>query len=197
MQVKEGNSNVLIVGLGNPGSEFEQTRHNTGFDFLDSFASQNNTKIDKSKLSSLLGNIKKNGTTIYLCKPQSYMNNSGKSVRSIKDFYKIESTKIIVVFDDLDLEVGQIKIKRGGSSAGHNGIKSMIEHLPGNDFIRIRVGIGKPSAKSMTNKYVLSKLKNDDLKIINKINNLADKIIISIVFKGISFAMNTFNSKIQ
>ena len=101
MQVKEGNSNVLIVGLGNPGSEFEQTRHNTGFDFLDSFASQNNTKIDKSKLSSLLGNIKKNGTTIYLCKPQSYMNNSGKSVRSIKDFYKIESTKIIVVFDDL------------------------------------------------------------------------------------------------
>jgi PTH1 family peptidyl-tRNA hydrolase len=125
------------------------------------------------------------------------MNNSGDSVKLVKDFYKIPPEQIIVVYDDLDLQVGQIRIKGDGSSGGHNGISSIIEKIGSDKFTRIRIGIGKPEEKSMTNKYVLSKFTKNESKIVNNINSLAEKIIYSIVFESISFAMNTFNSKIQ
>jgi PTH1 family peptidyl-tRNA hydrolase len=125
------------------------------------------------------------------------MNESGLAVKKVKDFFKISSNQTIVIYDDLDLQVGQIKIKDTGGSGGHNGVNSIIENIGNNDFIRIRIGIGKPLEKSMTNKYVLSKFTKDESKIVNNINNLAKNIIYSIVFKSISFAMNTFNSKIQ
>tara|TARA_B110000196_G_C20732671_1_gene469372 strand:- start:193 stop:570 length:378 start_codon:yes stop_codon:yes gene_type:complete len=125
------------------------------------------------------------------------MNESGVAVKKVKDFFKISSNQTIVIYDDLDLQVGQIKIKDTGGSGGHNGVNSIIENIGNNNFIRIRIGIGKPLEKSMTNKYVLSKFTKDESKIVNNINNLAKNIIYSIVFKSISFAMNTFNSKIQ
>ena len=134
---------------------------------------------------------------LLLLKPQTYMNESGVAVKKVKDFFKISSNQTIVIYDDLDLQVGQIKIKDTGGSGGHNGVNSIIENIGNNNFIRIRIGIGKPLEKSMTNKYVLSKFTKDESKIVNNINNLAKNIIYSIVFKSISFAMNTFNSKIQ
>ena len=122
---------------------------------------------------------------------------AGVAVKKVKDFFKISSNQTIVIYDDLDLQVGQIKIKDTGGSGGHNGVNSIIENIGNNNFIRIRIGIGKPLEKSMTNKYVLSKFTKDESKIVNNINNLAKNIIYSVVFKSISFAMNTFNSKIQ
>ena len=195
---KVTNNNIaLIVGLGNPGEKYESTRHNIGFSFIDKFSEQINSPITDSKFNSLYSNVNKDGKKLLLLKPQTYMNDSGVAVKKVKDFFKISSNQTIVIYDDLDLQVGQIKIKDTGGSGGHNGINSIIENIGNNDFIRIRIGIGKPLEKSMTNKYVLSKFTKDESKIVNNINNLAKNIIYSIVFKSISFAMNTFNSKIQ
>ncbi len=187
----------LIVGLGNPGNKYEGTRHNIGFSFIDFFSKQTESTITESKFQSLIGSKNISEQKFILMKPQTYMNDSGEAVKEIKNFYKINPSQIIVIYDDLDLDVGQIKIKNTGSSGGHNGINSIINNIGSNEFTRIRIGIGKPKEKSMTNKYVLSKFSKDDQKIINDINDLAKEIIYSIVFKSISFAMNTFNSKIQ
>ena len=187
----------LIVGLGNPGNKYEGTRHNIGFSFIDFFSKQTECTITESKFQSLIGSKDISEQKFILMKPQTYMNHSGEAVKEIKNFYKINPSEIIVIYDDLDLDVGQIKIKNTGSSGGHNGISSIINNIGSNEFTRIRIGIGKPKEKSMTNKYVLSKFSKDDQKIINDINDLAKEIIYSIVFKSISFAMNTFNSKIQ
>ena len=187
----------LIVGLGNPGNKYEGTRHNVGFSFIDFFSKQTESTITESKFQSLIGSKNISEQKFILMKPQTYMNHSGEAVKEIKNFYKINPSQIIVIYDDLDLDVGQIKIKNTGSSGGHNGINSIINNIGSNEFTRIRIGIGKPKEKSMTNKYVLSKFSKDDQKIINDINDLAKEIIYSIVFKSISFAMNTFNSKIQ
>jgi len=187
----------LIVGLGNPGNKYEGTRHNVGFSFIDFFSKQTESTITESKFQSLIGSKNISEQKFILMKPQTYMNDSGEAVKEIKNFYKINPSQIIVIYDDLDLDVGQIKIKNTGSSGGHNGINSIINNIGSNEFTRIRIGIGKPKEKSMTNKYVLSKFSKDDQKIINDINDLAKEIIYSIVFKSISFAMNTFNSKIQ
>ena len=195
---KVTNNNIaLIVALGNPGEKYESTRHNIGFSFIDKFSEQINSPITDSKFNSLYSNVNKDGKKLLLLKPQTYMNDSGVAVKKVKDFFKISSNQTIVIYDDLDLQVGQIKIKDTGGSGGHNGINSIIENIGNNNFIRIRIGIGKPLEKSMTNKYVLSKFTKDESKIVNNINNLAKNIIYSIVFKSISFAMNTFNSKIQ
>lgn len=188
---------TLLIGLGNPGEKYLNTKHNIGFSFIDSFAKQIDSKLNESKFDSLLNNKVIDNHKIIIMKPQTFMNDSGVAVKKVKNFYKITTDKIIVIYDDLDLEIGQIKIKKGGGSGGHNGINSIIKEIGTKEFIRIRIGIGKPKEKSMTNKYVLSKFTKDDQKIVNNINTLAKEIIYSIVFKSISFAMNTFNSKIQ
>ena len=191
------NKATLIVGLGNPGEKYESTRHNIGFSFIDKFSEQIDCPIIESKFNSLYSSVNQEDRKLLLLKPQTYMNESGVAVKKVKDFFKISSNQTIVIYDDLDLQVGQIKIKDTGGSGGHNGVNSIIENIGNNNFIRIRIGIGKPLEKSMTNKYVLSKFTKDESKIVNNINNLAKNIIYSIVFKSISFAMNTFNSKIQ
>ena len=191
------NNNYLFVGLGNPGTKYESTRHNVGFSFIDSYSRQTQSSLEDYKFDSYYGSILKNDARIHLLKPQTYMNESGVAVKKAKNFYKIDNDKTIIIYDDLDLELGQVKIKLSGSSGGHNGISSIIEKIGSNDFPRIRIGIGKPKEKSMTNKYVLSKFTKKEGKIVNDINNLAEQIISTIVFQSISFAMNTFNSKIQ
>lgn len=191
------NNNYLFVGLGNPGTKYESTRHNVGFSFIDSYSRQTQSSLEDYKFDSYYGSILKNDVRIHLLKPQTFMNESGVAVKKAKNFYKIDNDKTIIIYDDLDLELGQVKIKLSGSSGGHNGISSIIEKIGSNDFPRIRIGIGKPKEKSMTNKYVLSKFTKKEGKIVNDINNLAEQIISTIVFQSISFAMNTFNSKIQ
>ena len=188
---------ILIVGLGNPGRKYQMTRHNIGFTFINSIAKKASINIDKSKFSSLCARYESGENYILLSKPLTFMNESGKAVREIKNYYKIPIDKTIIVFDDLDLNVGQIRIKRGGGSGGHNGIKSIIEELSEDTFIRIRIGIGKPVKKTDVDQYVLSKFNQNEVSTIKEIIDISDEIIDDIVFKGIAFAMNKFNSKIQ
>jgi len=194
---KKENNTFLLVGLGNPGKKYEETRHNIGFTFINSIAKKASIDIDKSKFSSLCARYESGENYFLLSKPQTFMNESGKAVREIKNYYKIPIDKTIIVFDDLDLNVGQIRIKRGGGSGGHNGIKSIIEELSEDTFIRIRIGIGKPVKKTDVDQYVLSKFNQNEVSTIKEIIDISDEIIDDIVFKGIAFAMNKFNSKIQ
>ena len=153
----------LIVGLGNPGKEYEKNRHNIGFLVIDYLVN----KFNASKISSKFkGELYKAGDYLFL-KPLTFMNLSGESVRAVKDFYKIDNDDIIVIHDDIDLSVGALKFKKGGSSGGHNGLKSIDKHI-GNDYWRIRVGVGRPERKEQVVSYVLSDFKDDELECIEK-----------------------------
>ncbi len=197
MTKKKQNNSILLVGLGNPGDKYTDTRHNVGFTFIDSLAKKISLDINQSKFLSLYAKYHKRDQEVFLAKPQTFMNESGKAVKEIKNFYKISIDKIIVVFDDIDLNIGQIRIKIGGGSGGHNGVKSIIEELSSDNFIRIRIGIGKPLEKTNVNKHVLSKFDKNEINLIKEITDISEEIIDDIVFEGIAFAMNKFNSKIQ
>ncbi|KIM07724.1 MAG: peptidyl-tRNA hydrolase [Sulfurovum sp. FS08-3] len=154
----------LLIGLGNPGSHYEGTRHNIGFCVIDSLVSSLNAKnISKS---SFYGELYRTHDTLFL-KPTTYMNLSGKSVIAVKNFFKVEISEIIVVHDDLDLPFGALKFKVGGGSGGHNGLKS-IDSAIGKEYLRIRMGIGKPLYKSQVSDYVLAKFTHDEQASIEK-----------------------------
>jgi len=148
----------LVVGLGNPGKEYENTKHNIGFIALDHFAEKQGIVINSKKFDSLTSELILNNEKIILLKPQTYMNLSGQAVAKAVNFYKIPLENIIVLFDDLDLEPGTIRFRKNGSAGGHNGIKSIIENLSTAEFARIKIGIGRPKNKNLVTKYVLSKL---------------------------------------
>ena len=189
--------NYLLVGLGNPGIKYERNRHNIGFCLIDYFTSQINSEDYIDKFNSKYTLVRLNDNKIHIIKPQTYMNRSGVSVRNCKDFFKIAPDNIIVVYDDMDLTLGSLKIKSSGGSAGHNGIKSLIDEIGSNNFVRIRIGIGKPLNKENVNNYVLSNFKKDEFEALSRIKNRIEEIIKDIIFEGIIFAMNKFNSKIQ
>ena len=189
--------NYLLVGLGNPGIKYERNRHNIGFCLIDYFTSQINSEDYIDKFNSKYTLVRLNDNKIHIIKPQTYMNRSGVSVRNCKDFFKIAPENIIVVYDDMDLTLGSLKIKSSGGSAGHNGIKSLIDEIGSNNFVRIRIGIGKPLNKENVNNYVLSNFKKDEFEALSRIKNRIEEIIKDIIFEGIIFAMNKFNSKIQ
>lgn len=183
----------LIVGLGNPGNQYEHTRHNMGFDVLDMFANSLGIDIDKKDFKSLYIKTKYLGEDLFLVKPQTYMNLSGDSVSLFVNYFKINLKDIIVVHDDMDIPVGQIKLKKNGSSAGHNGLKSIINSLNSEDFKRIKVGIGKPLINSID--FVLSKpTKDESLQIENAKKQAVDAIKITIK-ESFEKAMNIYNTR--
>ena len=137
---------ILIVGLGNPGKEYANTRHNIGFRVIERLSEIHNIPLNQKKHKAILGSGYIEGQKVVLAQPQTYMNLSGESVREIADFYKIEPEDMIIIFDDISLDVGQLRLRKKGSAGGHNGIKSIIAHLNSQDFPRIKVGVGeKPS----------------------------------------------------
>jgi PTH1 family peptidyl-tRNA hydrolase len=146
----------LIVGLGNPGAQYANTRHNAGFHLIDRLAAKWDVDVATSKFKSLIGETNRNGHKITLMKPQTYMNLSGEAVRAWMDFYKQTPQQIIVVYDDLDLPQGKIRLREKGSSGGHNGIKSIIEHSGTQAFPRIKLGISRPTGAMTVVDYVLS-----------------------------------------
>lgn len=157
----------LIVGLGNPGDKYENNRHNIGFKVIDELKKNNEGSDYREKFQGLLSEIKYKDDKILLLKPQTYMNLSGNSVNELIRFYKLDPKEdLIVVFDDMDLKSGQIKIKRKGSAGGHNGIKSIISHV-GEEFIRVKLGIGKPETREDVINYVLGNFSREELEIIN------------------------------
>lgn len=154
------NKTLLIVGLGNPGKNYDMTRHNIGFMCLDEFAARNNFDpwMDKKDLKCQMTQATMNETRVILCKPQTFMNDSGEAVQALAHFYKIPVESIIVVHDEIDIDFGQLRMRKGGSSAGHNGIKSVTKHLGSEDYGRVRVGIGpKKPAKMDSADFVLQK----------------------------------------
>ena len=173
----------LLVGLGNPGAEYNKTRHNVGFMVLEEIARQNNSTFsDNKKLYGKICEIRSGMSKTRLLMPNTYMNESGKSVRSAKDWFNFETHQLIVLVDDMDLPLGKIRVRSKGSSGGHNGLKSIINHLGTNEFKRLRIGIGSPSEinkerKSKTVSHVLGKFSQEELV---KLNFIIKEIIICI-----------------
>lgn len=186
------NDMKLIVGLGNPGFQYENTRHNVGFMVIDEIAKKLNLNINQKKFDSLLFV----NSDFILLKPLTFMNLSGKAVKSVVDFFKIDISDIIIVCDDLDIKLGQAKIKISNSSAGHNGIKSIIEKLETSNFYRLKIGIGRPENKeTKLSSYVLGKFNSTEKKVIDKVIDKSAEAIISIIYNDINYVVNLFNQK--
>jgi PTH1 family peptidyl-tRNA hydrolase len=158
-----------FVGLGNPGTEYQSTRHNIGFMAIDRFAEKHGIKVTQSKCKALMGEGMVQGTKVYLLKPMTYMNLSGESIRAFMDFYKTSIDDFIVLYDDLDTPYGQIRLRYQGSAGGHNGIKSTIQHLGTQTFNRIRMGINRPAPGYNIADYVLSSFSKEEFKAMPQI----------------------------
>ena len=181
----------LIVGLGNPGKEYEKTRHNVGFMCVDNFV--DNLKWSE-KLSGLITESSYNGEKIIFLKPTTYMNESGYAVKKVMDYYNLDIKDILVIFDDMDLDLGNLKIKVNSSSGGHNGIKSIISHLKSESFARVKIGISH-NRNIDTKNYVLGKFSKYEMDILNPVINKTKDIIESFINNGIEKTMNIYNTK--
>ena len=182
----------LIVGLGNPEPEYSDTRHNMGFDVINNLSKKTGIEVTKNKFDALYGTGTIENEKVLLLKPQTYMNLSGRSIRECKNFFKIENDKIIVIYDDIDIEPGTIKIRKKGSAGSHNGMKSVINEIGTIEFPRIRVGTGQPQKEELVN-YVLKKLSKDEKNVLAEGIEAASRSIIEIIKNGIDAAMNKFN----
>ena len=185
----------VIVGLGNPGKKYENTRHNIGFAAIDYIAEKEGININTGKHKALVGSGYIDGVKVLLLKPQTFMNLSGESLRPIMDFYKLEPEDFLVIFDDIDLDVGRIRIRRKGSAGGHNGIKSIISHLGSMEFPRIKIGVGaKPPGYDLAD-YVLGHFSKADQEILQeRFEDVYDAVKL-IVGDDITEAMNRHNKK--
>jgi peptidyl-tRNA hydrolase, PTH1 family len=152
----------LIVGLGNPGTKYERTRHNIGFEVIDELAKRFSSPLTESKFKGLYTIIRYSSEKVILLKPMTYMNLSGESIRAVVDYYDIDPKHILVIYDDLDLPVGKIRLRQKGSAGGHNGIKSTIAHLGTQNFNRIRIGIDRPTNGMSVPDYVLGKFTKEE-----------------------------------
>ena len=186
----------LIVGLGNPGKDYTRTRHNCGFRAIDILAQQLGCKIDKGKFQGLYGQVTKNGKKLFLLKPQTYMNLSGKSVLQLSAYYNIPPQRIIVMFDDISLAPGRLRIRAEGSAGGHNGIKSIIQELGSQEFPRVKIGVGaKPHAEQDLADWVLSGFSASEEKLLEPALEKAGEAALCIIERGISDAANRYNGK--
>lgn len=183
----------LIVGLGNPEEDYSKTRHNMGFNAVNKIATQYGIEISKKKFDGLYGEGIIENQKVILLKPQTYMNLSGKSIAQVVNFYKIPLENICVIYDDMDVMPGQIKIRKKGGAGSHNGMKSVIEELQNEDFARIRVGIGKPEFKDDMINYVIGAISEEEQKNLDEGVTKAKEAMIEILKNGIDKAMNEFN----
>ena len=184
----------LIVGLGNPGDKYEKTRHNVGFRIIDKIADKYNAKTFKNKFEALYADCDIDGKTVMLLKPLTYMNNSGRAVSEAVRFYKIPTDNILVIFDDISMAAGRLRIRANGSHGGHNGLKDIIELLGTDNIARIKVGMGeKPHADYDLADWVLSVPSKEDTLLIEKAEDSAAQAVKVILKSGLSVAMNRFN----
>lgn len=187
---------VIIVGLGNPKKEYNNTRHNIGFDVIDALADKAGITLNEKKHKAIIGKGVIQGIKVILAKPQTYMNLSGESVRVLIDYYKIDETdELIVIFDDVSLDVGQLRIRKKGSAGGHNGIKSIIAQLGHDTFLRIKMGVGeKPKGYDLAD-YVLGHFTKKEREQMEESIELATDAIGMLAVHEIESAMNQFNKK--
>lgn len=186
----------LVVGLGNPGSQYEATRHNVGFRAVDALAKEAGVKIDRAKFQALTAQATVGGVRVLLMKPQTYMNLSGVAVKQAADFYKVPPERVLVLFDDIDLDVGRLRIRAKGSAGGHNGIKSIISSLGSQDFPRIKIGVGaKPHPDYDLADWVLSRFTLAEQKLLEPAIDHAAAAVPVIFTQGIERASSQFNRK--
>ena len=183
----------LIIGLGNPGKEYEHTRHNCGFDVLDALATFFNVSFDKKQFKGEFTLTKFLGEDIALLKPLTYMNLSGESVQAFAQFYKVKIEDIIVIYDDLALDVGKIRLRKAGTAGSHNGMDSVINYLSTRDIKRIRIGIGQVPVHQSGADYVLSKFKSDEQPLVKSSIQRVVEAIIHFLKHDFDHAMNYFN----
>lgn len=183
----------LIVGLGNPGTKYDKTKHNTGFMAIDHYLEKNNLKLDKEKFLGHWTKQKIKGEDVIILEPQTYMNDSGKSIAQVVNFFKIKPEDILVIQDDMDMPVGKIRVRATGKSGGHNGIKSIIALLGTSNFNRLKIGIQHPQKESVVS-WVLTPFKGEDQKAIEKALDKSDQIIDDFINgKNAQYLMNRYN----
>jgi PTH1 family peptidyl-tRNA hydrolase len=189
----------LIVGLGNPGSDYAQTRHNAGFMLVDRLAAQ--WKVAWSgqrRFQAQLARLEDGARRLMLCKPETFMNSSGESVGPLAAYFKIPLEKILVVVDDADLPLGELRLRPGGSSGGHHGLESIEQHLGSRDYARLRIGIGRdPGGARQIAGYVLSSFKKDELELVEKVLQTAAEQVECWLASGVGPAMNKFNGVVK
>ena len=183
----------IIAGLGNPGLRYANTRHNVGFIVLDMLADKLGIKVTKAKHKALIGEGTLAGEKIVLAKPQTYMNLSGESILELKNWYKVEDSRIIIIYDDIDLDIGVLRIRPSGSAGTHNGMRSIIEHLKSQDFPRVRLGIGRPPQDWDLKDYVLSTFRDDEIPKLKDACQRAVEGVELIITKGVNYAMSRCN----
>ena len=183
----------LIIGLGNPEEEYRKTRHNMGFNAINKIAEQYGIKVNKSKFQGLYESAIIEGKKVMLIKPQTYMNLSGECIKQFVDFYKIPNEDILVIYDDMDIEPGKIKIRKKGGAGGHNGMKSIIKILGTEEFARIRTGIGRPEHSGDEINYVIGAIPEEEIPKLQEGVEKAKEAVIEILKNGIDSAMNKLN----
>ena len=184
----------LIVGLGNPGPKYSWTRHNAGFMVLDRLSRLSDIPITRKAFSGLAGDGNWAGERVYLLKPQTFMNLSGRSVAEALRFYKLSLSDLIVIYDDLDIPFGKVRLKEGGGHGGHNGLRSLAQELGGSDYARIRIGIGRPERGDQVN-YVLSNFPKEEMDALLGVLDTAVDALEMAIREGMPKAMSIFNAK--
>lgn len=185
----------IIAGLGNPTKEYDKTRHNVGFSVIDALADQYNIDVSERKHKALCGRGAIEGQKVVLMKPQTFMNLSGESIRAAVDFYKVDPEDIIIIYDDISLEPGQLRIRLKGSAGGHNGIKNIIAHLGTQEFPRIKVGVGAKPPRMDLADYVLSRFSQGEQRLMDDVFKEAADAAVMMMTDGAERAMNHFNTK--
>jgi peptidyl-tRNA hydrolase len=185
----------IIAGLGNPGQEYSQTRHNVGFMLLDALAERLSLQVWQDKFTAKIAEGHIGGEKVLLVKPATYMNNSGEAIGSLLRWYKLGTEDLIVAHDDMDIAVGTMRLRRKGSSGGHNGIKSILAHVPDENFARVRIGVGRPLPGWTVVNHVLAKFSAEDQKLVDETIKALLPAVECIAADGIDLAMNRFNPK--
>ncbi|MGL4741881.1 MAG: aminoacyl-tRNA hydrolase [Sarcina sp.] len=181
----------LIVGLGNPGNEYDKTRHNIGFEIVDYIADKYSIDINRTKFKGLYGEGFINNKKVILLKPQTYMNLSGDSIIQFMNFYKLDVDEMVVIYDDISLDIGKLRIREKGSAGGHNGIKSIIQNFGGDVFPRVKVGVGAPEHNLVS--HVLGKFPEENWKHMMKVMPIVTDSVIEMMKNDAKSAMNKFN----
>lgn len=187
----------IIAGLGNPGKSYEETRHNVGFMTIDALAERFQIEIKEKAHKALIGKGMIEGNKVVLIKPQTYMNLSGESIRSVMDFYKTDLSEFMVIYDDISLEPGQLRIRKKGSAGGHNGIKNIISHLGSQEFVRIKVGVGEKPKEMDLADYVLGHFSKGEKEVMMQAFKNAADAAAMILTEGADAAMNHYNRVIK
>ena len=185
----------LVVGLGNPGEQYAHTRHNLGFVVMERLLRRLGVKTLKSKFSAFITTLDFEGQKVILAMPQTFMNRSGDSVSQIMSWYKINPDHLILIYDDVDLEVGELRLRKKGGTAGHKGVASVLSSVGTPDFIRVRIGVGRETADPDISDYVLSKIPNDHLTLIQDAVEVAADSVLTVIKSGIDAAILELNRK--